>query len=274
MTLTEIVEAMSKVCVVVIGDAIQDQYIFCRSERLCPEAPVPVLLPERIEERPGGAMNVVEQLRALGAHGKGVYGVPISVKRRFMVGHQMMMRVDEDVQSMTKFETMVDGLSKKVFGEDKIDAIVLSDYAKGTLTPELCQWVIKFANDNGIPVIVDPKGADWSKYAGANWVCPNEREAEALSCNSWHTNILRKLGSKGLALSYLTGGQVLIPACAKRVFDVTGAGDTVVAVFAAALAAGTPPVQAAELANIAAGWAVGEVGTTVCSKETLLVLVK
>jgi rfaE bifunctional protein kinase chain/domain len=274
MTLTEIVEAMSKACVVVIGDAITDEYIFCRSERMCPEAPVPVLIPERMEERPGGAMNVVEQLRVLGVHGKGVYGVPMSTKRRFMVGHQMMMRVDEDAQSTTKFEVFVKGLAEHVFGESKIDAIVLSDYAKGTLTPELCQYVIKFANENGIPVIVDPKGHDWNKYDGAAWVCPNDTEFSTQLYDSWGRSILHKRGANGLAVIYPDREQVALPATARHVFDVTGAGDTVVAVFAAAIATSAPAIHAAQIANIAAGWVVGEVGTTVCPKEKLLELVK
>lgn len=278
MTLTEIVESMSKVCVVVIGDAIADEYVFCRSERMCPEAPVPVLIPERIEERPGGAMNVVEQLRALGAHGKGAYGMPYSAKRRFMVGHQMMMRVDEDNQSTTSFDGMVQALNKHVFGESKIDAIVLSDYAKGTLTPELCQYVIKFANENGIPVIVDPKES-WDNFAGCNWICPNKKEAaraEMSDMPRW--NVLLKCGAAGLRLHEYegkgAGSWTDFPAKARHVFDVTGAGDTVVAVFAAAIAVGAQPVQAAEIANIAAGWVVGEVGTTVCPREKLLELVK
>lgn len=283
MTLTEIVEAMSKVCVVVIGDAISDEYVFCRSERMCPEAPVPVLVPERTENRPGGAMNVVEQLRALGAHGNGVYGVPISVKRRFMVGHQMMMRVDEDAQSTTTFDAVVQGLSKYVFGESKIDAIILSDYAKGTLTPELCQYVIKFANENGIPVIVDPKGNDWTKYGGAWCICPNEAETAARTDETFFPYRLFKRGAKGLYLQQFNAGHSdHFPARAKHVFDVTGAGDTVVAVFAAAVAtfAGQTAAgeeiakQAAEIANMAASWVVGEVGTTVCPLGTLLELVK
>lgn len=281
MTLTEIVEGMSKVCVVVIGDAIVDEYIFCRSERMCPEAPVPVLAPERQEERPGGAMNVTEQLRALGVHGKGVYGVPMSIKRRFMVGHQMMMRVDEDAQSTTTFDAVVQGLSKYVFGESKIDAIILSDYAKGTLTPELCQYVIKFANENGILVIVDPKGTDWTKYEGATWICPNEKESDAgeyVHLAPPNRNVLFKRGARGLLVhefeSQGQGSFTAIPARAHKVFDVTGAGDTVVAVFTAALAAGAPATQAAELANIAAGWVVGEIGTTACPKDKLLELVK
>jgi rfaE bifunctional protein kinase chain/domain len=275
MTLTEIVEAISKVCVVVIGDAITDEYVFCRSERMCPEAPVPVLIPDRMETRPGGAMNVVEQLRALGVHGKGVYGVPVSVKCRYMVGHQMMMRVDQDARAATTFDAFVEGLSKHVFGEGKIDAIILSDYAKGTLTPELCQWVIKFAKDNGIPVIVDPKGNDWSKYDGANVICPNAKEVRERTDTTWFPFRLYKQGAEGLTLQEFGAGPIThFDTKAKHVFDVTGAGDTVIAVFTVARLAGGTWEQAAELANIAAGWVVGEVGTTVCPKEKLLELVK
>jgi bifunctional ADP-heptose synthase (sugar kinase/adenylyltransferase) len=273
MTHTEVIEAMSKACILVIGDAILDEYIFCRSERLCPEAPVPVLIPERIESRKGGAMNVVEQLRVLGVHGKGVYGAHPSIKKRYMVGHQMLLRVDEDATTGLEPNATIDALNKHVLGEDVIHAVILSDYLKGTLTPALCQHVIKFANDNGVPVIVDPKGTDWGKYTGATWICPNENETFS-NLNAWSGGVLHKQGAKGLTLRYLNDSQEHFPACARPVYDVTGAGDVVVAVFAAALAVGEHSSTAAKLANIAAGWTVGEVGTAVCSKETLLELVK
>lgn len=274
MTLTEIVEAMSKVHAVIIGDAIQDEYIFGRVDRLCPEAPVPCFIPEREETRPGGAMNVVEQMRALGGVGKGVCGVPTSVKRRFMVGHQMLLRVDSDAVSATSFPAFVEGLSKHVFGEGRLDVIILSDYAKGALSEKLCQYVINFANENGITVVVDPKH-DWEKFKGCDWICPNQSEFHSGMTDDWiKANILMKRGADGLRVRTDGSGYVDIPAAARHVFDVTGAGDTVTAVFAAGLAAGANPVQAATIANIAAGWVVGEVGTTVCPKEKLLELVK
>jgi bifunctional ADP-heptose synthase (sugar kinase/adenylyltransferase) len=279
MTHAEVIEAMSKVCILVIGDAILDEYIFCRSERLCPEAPVPVLIPERIESRKGGAMNVVEQLRALGVHGKGVYGAHPSVKKRYMVGHQMLLRVDEDATTGLDPEGAIEALNKHVLGEDVIHAVILSDYLKGTLTPELCQHVIEFANDNGVPVIVDPKGTDWRKYEGAWYICPNEHEQAARTDDTSFPYRLFKRGAKGLTLQeFGTGHTWHFPARAREVFDVTGAGDTVVAVFAAALVAGREDPErhsrACELANIAAGWVVGQVGTSVCTKEILLELVK
>ncbi len=272
MTLTEIVEAMSKVNIVVIGDGIWDEYIFGRVERLCPEGPVPVFIPEREEQRKGGAMNVTEQLRALGVDATGFHGYPLSVKRRYMVGQHLMLRVDLDQQSKLSQESAIKVLGEKILGERKIDAIVLSDYAKGTLTPELCQYAIRFANDNGIPVVVDPKGTDWSKYEGADWLCPNQSELHAARGHSWPGSMLVKRGERGLLVSGLL--DVELPAQAKRVFDVTGAGDTVTAVFAAALAVKAEPVEAAMLANLAAGYVVGEIGTTICPKDALLGLLK
>ncbi len=272
MTLTEIVEAMSKVNALVIGDGITDRYVFCRAERLCPEGPVPVAIPERIENRHGGAMNVADQMRALGVSTEGLHGYPLSCKTRYMVGHQLLLRVDEDNDATLDPN---DGIAVfcELVGKRKVDVIVLSDYLKGTLTPELCQYAIKFANDNGIPVVVDPKGSDWSKYAGCDWLCPNEHELKVWNGQPASGKLLTKRGAEGLRISDSHGVRNW-PATARRVFDVTGAGDTVVAVVAAVLAAGGSIDQAAAIANLAAGYVVGEVGTTVCPKDKLLELCK
>lgn len=271
MTLTEIVEAMSKVNALVIGDGIVDKYVFCRADRLCPEGPVPVAVPERIENRHGGAMNVADQMRALGVSTEGLHGYPLSLKTRYMVGHQLLLRVDEDNDATLDPN---DGIAAfcELVGKRKVDVIVLSDYLKGTLTPELCQYAIKFATENGIPVVVDPKGQDWSKYEGAAMMCPNQKEFD-LARRSLHWDTIIKRGERGLHVSteWISAD---LPAQARHVYDVTGAGDTVTAVIAAARAAGADWLEAAKLANLAAGYVVGEVGTTVCPKDKLLELCK
>lgn len=269
----EIIERMHDLHALVVGDAIVDNYVFGRVERVCPESPLPVFIPEREEQRNGGALHVVDQLRALEVLTMGMHGHPYSLKTRFMVGHQMVgLRIDDDAENNITSEQAIKALAESVLGENKCDVIILSDYNKGFLQPEMCQYVIKFANDNGIPTVVDPKGADWSKYEGATWVCPNQREVYEAKGHRWAGDMLIKRGERGLLLT-TEKESVDFPAVARHVYDVTGAGDTVVAVFAAALAAKATPTEAAQLANIAAGWTVGEVGTVYITKEKLLELV-
>jgi rfaE bifunctional protein kinase chain/domain len=276
MTLLEVIEKLSSIRLLVVGDAINDRYVFGRVERLCPEGPVPVLIRERVENRNGGAAHVVDQVRALGAQCVGFHGMPICQKTRFMVGSHMLLREDDERRPVADHAQMVEALNKFIFGESKIDAIILSDYAKGTLMPEVCKAVLNFATTNSIPVVVDPKGRDWQKYGGCSVICPNQfelLEAREKYHKSWPV-MLMKRGEDGLRLFTDGSGYVDIPATAKHVFDVTGAGDVVVAVFTAARAAGAALIDSAVLANLAAGWSVGEVGTVVCSKEKLIELTK
>lgn len=269
----EIIEKMASLHALVIGDGILDNYVFGRVERVSPEAPVPVFIPERQEVRNGGAMHVVDQLRALDVVTAGMHGAPYSMKTRFMVGHQMLgLRIDDDAENQITPEQGIKALTEHVLVECKCDVVILSDYNKGFLKPEICQFVIKFANDNKIPVFVDPKGADWTKYAGADWLCPNQREIDEYRGHCLPTDMLIKRGARGLHLSTENESKDF-PATAQHIFDVTGAGDTVVAVFAAAIAAGATPAEAAQMANIAAGWCVGEVGTVYVTKQKLLELV-
>lgn len=272
MTLREIIGKMLSVRALVIGDAIVDTYAFCRSERLCPEAPVPVLIAERLEHRSGGAANVFAQVKALCAEPLAFFDPgTVSRKTRYMVGNHLVLRVDDDKRSILDEEQKARALIRCMEGSE-FDVVILSDYNKGWLTEPLCQFAIKYAKQKGILCIVDPKGGDWTKYRGATWVCPNDKEMLP-NYDSWHGLVLNKRGADGLRLIYLDCEQKDVPATAKHVFDVTGAGDTVVAVFAAALAAGGTDVQAAQLANLAAGYVVGEVGTAVCPQPELIKMV-
>ncbi len=276
MKLEHLVDAIKNQHVFVIGDAIEDIYVFGHVERMCPEAPVPVFIAADMEARPGGAEHTAHQVQQLGK-AAALFGWPKTTKTRYMAGNHMLLRLDADAKpSMTSQET-IEAFERHYKEEEDyaspLTAVVLSDYGKGLLDEKLCQYFIGFAKARKLPVFVDPKGSDWSKYRGADWICPNEAEfiaapVEQLSDKNG-PKILRKLGSRGLSID-----DTNFPSRARAVFDVTGAGDTVVAVFAMAIAAGADPGSAAQLANIAAGWTVGQVGTVVISHDTLKGLAK
>lgn len=277
--LVDLVDAMVGKTVVVVGDAIMDRYIFGRVDRLSPEAPVPVFIPERQEDRPGGAANVQKNLSQLGIITRESFAFleHRCRKTRYMVGHQMLLRVDEEKSpppsSTDDLLGMVTG--KKPGGilmdVPPADAVVISDYGKGWLTDGRLQAVIEFAIEARIPVVVDPKRGDWERYRGATVVCPNERELGMWTHDWTPPHILEKHGARGLRL--VREGNSFdgrwFPSKAQQVFDVTGAGDTVVAVVAATLAAGGSMPQAAQLANLAAGQVVGAIGTAACPHALL-----
>lgn len=246
--------------ILVVGDPINDIYRFGHVDRVSPEAPVPVFIEDRIEERLGGAANVLNQLHALGceAHGAWIYKqYHWTSKVRYMVGNHQLLRHDRDVECENRIPAL-EGFS----------AVIISDYAKGACTPEVCSEAILGARKGHIPLIVDPKGTDWTKYTGATVICPNEAEMKASVGNTTLYDIVLKRGARGITLMR-RDGDADFPATARHVFDVTGAGDTVTAVIAACLAAGASLPDACRLANLAAGHVVSEVGTTVCSIERL-----
>jgi bifunctional ADP-heptose synthase (sugar kinase/adenylyltransferase) len=204
-------------------------------------------LEDRIEDRPGGSRNVEAQLIAMGVQCVNAWPHAhwYTEKHRYMVGSHQMFRADVDRCVPNRLPAL-EGFS----------AIVISDYAKGACTPEICQEAIR----SGLPVIVDPKGTDWTKYNGCTVICPNHLEVNG---HEW-ANMVVKQGAKGL---WYQG--VDYPSTAKRVYDVTGAGDCVTAVIAACVAKGINIPTACRLANLAAGYAVEHVGTTVCPIEKL-----
>lgn len=265
MTPVEILDALPGVHVLVFGDPMIDVYHFGRSERLSPEAPVPVFIEERTESRPGGAANVVANLEALGCMVTTLFPPkPWTEKHRYMVGHHQLFRLDKDMWYEPELPLLA----------DRPHVIVISDYDKGSCTQHNCQWAISAAKALGALVVVDPKGGGWGRYRGADVICPNQQEAD-MGTSEFPYRMLEKRGADGLRLHAPSGmnGWEDLPAQARHVFDVTGAGDTVVAVVAAALGAGAPLLDAAKLANIAAGYVVGEVGTAVCPIEKLRELI-
>jgi len=299
----------------VVGDVMLDKYIWGEVGRISPEAPVPVVRSIHHSEQPGGAANVAMNLSHLGAQATVIGFVgndedqrllakllrsneiepdfivaeefPTITKLRIVGGRQQMLRLDSERQgarperdSLRLFERVVAHLPGS-------DAVILSDYAKGVLTVEVYKKVIAAAHARGIPVLVDPKSADFTRYRGATTICPNLGElaaavhldtreltplldaAQSLVSKLDIEFMTATLGEKGIAL-LRADRRVVAPAVARQVFDVSGAGDTVIAVLALALASGLKPETAVELANIAAGVVVAKVGTVPVEKHELL----
>ena len=295
--------------VLVVGDVMIDRYIVGDVERISPEAPVPVLRQSRSYCRPGGAANVAMNLAGLGlqttlagyvgadahatelrdlmaASGVDTAGLiestrPTIAKTRVVSRTQQLMRIDVESRDQPSIKDADQLVRASVGAVATADAVILSDYAKGALSEALCRAVIDAARARRVPVLVDPKTRDLSRYAGATTVCPNLQELSAATSVDVHeTEALLAAGRAlltNLAIDFLTvtmserGIHVLrrggldeeyhSPARAREVFDVSGAGDTVIATLAASLAGGLRVESAVELANIAAGIVVAKLGT-------------
>ena len=303
--------------VLVVGDLMLDRYFIGEVERISPEAPVPVILVKQQNERAGGAANVAANLAQLGVptrlagcvgndidgqallrlvNGMGIAtdGVllsshrPTTTKTRMMGGHQQMLRLDQENRAPfnTEESAQLEALVMQQLAA-RPALVILSDYAKGVLATSLCSAFIHEARKLNIPVLVDPKGHDYSKYRGATALTPNKREtAEACRVDANDNDALMQAAAelrKSLNLDFfaVTRGEegisvigddtvLHIPATAKQVFDVSGAGDTVIATLAAGLIGGLDAPEAFHLANIAAGVVVGKVGTVPIAQEELL----
>ncbi|MBB1518091.1 bifunctional D-glycero-beta-D-manno-heptose-7-phosphate kinase/D-glycero-beta-D-manno-heptose 1-phosphate adenylyltransferase HldE [Aquipseudomonas guryensis] len=295
--------------VLVVGDVMLDRYWHGGTSRISPEAPVPVVKVEQIEDRPGGAANVALNIAALGAsallvgvtgrdeaahsltdslHAAGVQAhfqrideQPTIVKLRVMSRHQQLLRMDFE----EPFNTDAEALAAEVDGLlDGVKVLVLSDYGKGALKNH--QALVQLARSKGIPVLADPKGKDFSIYRGASLITPNLSEFEAIVGHCADEAELVSRGAKlmlelelgallvtrgehGMTLLRPDHGPLHLPARAREVFDVTGAGDTVISTLAASLAAGEELPHAVALANLAAGIVVGKLGTAAISAPEL-----
>jgi len=305
----------SQLKVLVVGDIMLDRYIHGEVERISPEAPVPVLRHAQRYERAGGAANVAMNLAGLGCQAflSGFWGsdteqgelqtilervgvdtvgvvsssLPTISKTRIVGRNQQLLRLDiesRDTPPAVEMDRLIERATSLV---DKVHAVVLSDYAKGALSRELCESVIRVARERGVPVLADPKTPDLSKYSGATSVCPNLGELSLATGIPWHqTDALLNAGQQQVAqhdLQFLTvtmsekGIGVLwperryhSPARAREVFDVSGAGDTVIATIAASLAGGLKIETAIDLANLAAGIVVGKMGTVPIAQHELI----
>ncbi|KJS05376.1 MAG: heptose 1-phosphate adenyltransferase [Gammaproteobacteria bacterium BRH_c0] len=296
--------------VLVVGDLMLDRYWYGNTSRISPEAPVPVVKVGHTEDRIGGAGNVALNIASLGAGASLVAVVgrdeaadslqlrlnsagircdfqvsathPTITKLRVMSRSQQLLRMD--FEEFFPPEDANELAAKTRAQLHNVKALVLSDYSKGALHDP--QALIAAATELGIPVLVDPKGADFSRYRGATLLTPNLHEFEVVagSCASEHEltdkgqALLREFdlgallvtrGEQGMTLIRPAHAALHLPARAREVFDVTGAGDTVISVLAAALAAGQALPEAVALANIAAGIVVGKLGTATVSGPEL-----
>ena len=295
--------------VLVVGDVMLDRYWFGDVSRISPEAPVPVAKIEKTEHRAGGAANVARNVAALGGQAvllsvigddeagdcltalmaeHGVETVLIrdqniatTVKLRVVARNQQLIRLDfEDAPT----HEVLDGVKNR-FREllAECDVVILSDYGKGGLTHVVS--FIEWARQAGKPVLIDPKGDDYAKYTGATLLTPNRAELRQVT-GSWKNEadlqekaraLRRNLDLQALLLTRSEEGMTLFrdgephhqPTQAREVFDVSGAGDTVIAGMGLPMAAGLDFPEAMRLANAAAGVVVGKLGTAVCSFDEL-----
>lgn len=314
--MNHLVPRFHRAVVLVAGDLMLDEYLFGTVSRVSPEAPVPVLDVKRRRYVPGGAANVAANVRSLGATARlaGICGNDTAGEtlRRVLaeagIGDEFVMRVDSRVttsktrvvagqQQIVRFDheerAPLNGALADLFEatlEKSLDGAgvcILSDYGKGLLSSAVCAQILKNANTRQIPVIVDPKGLDYSKYRGCSLITPNLKEAGeaagiAIECEHDLGEAAKRIlallpgaavlvtrGADGMTLFRENHVPLTIATVAQEVFDVVGAGDTVVAALGVVLAAGLPLDTATRLANVAAGIAVGKHGTVAVTADEL-----
>ncbi len=308
---------VSKLKALVIGDLMLDEYLWGRTERISPEAPVQVVDVTREDLRLGGAGNVINNLVTLGCQvdvasvlgddedgrhlrrllegrriGAGglllAPGRTTSRKTRVLASNQQMLRIDRESREPISSEQEARLAEYISSVADDFQVLLVSDYLKGVLTAGLLAKIIAIGRERGIPVVVDPKGTDYSKYRGATLLTPNRKEAQAASgVTIVDEESLVRAGrhlresldldamvltrsEEGMSLFFRDGKEVLLPAEALEVFDVSGAGDTVLALLGLGLGGGLDLEEAAGLANVAAGIVVGKVGTSTVTAEEIL----
>jgi len=299
----------SQARVLVVGDVMLDRYWFGDVSRISPEAPVPVVHVSKTDERPGGAANVARNVAALGGQATllSVVGddepgrmlatllakenvrtlfhkdaqLPTTVKLRVIGRQQQLLRID--FETLPSREVLEDKLGEFESLVDSIDVVILSDYGKGGLTH--VAKMIDAARRHGKRILVDPKGDDFSKYRGATLLTPNRGEFREVA-GRWRdeadlaaraaktradldlTALLVTRSEEGMTL-FLDGRTVHEPTQAREVYDVSGAGDTVIATLGLMLAAGADMSDAMRIANRAAGVVVGKLGTATVSRQEL-----
>lgn len=300
---------LANVRLLVVGDVMLDRYWFGDVSRISPEAPVPVVKVEKVDERLGGAANVARNAAALGARVSllSVVGdddagraleqllarddidaalqvdatINTTVKLRVIGRQQQLLRIDFETPPAR--EILQAKLAEFEARVSRCDVVLLSDYGKGGLLH--IAEMIRLARRAGKPILVDPKGDDYSRYAGATVITPNRSELREV-VGQWTSEtdlhqraeaLRRQLGLEALLVTRSEEGMTLFrsdavhhqPALAREVYDVSGAGDTVIATLAIARAAEGEWEQATQLANLAAGIVVGKLGTAVVSREEL-----
>ncbi len=308
---------LSGLRLLVVGDIMHDVFIWGKVDRISPEAPVPVVEVTRETSLLGGAANVVNNIRALGAkaimagvigkdsHGETVLRAlgeidadsscvqqslarPTAVKTRIIAHQQQVVRFDLEEKRALKESTFANLWNSVAKVLPHTDAVIVSDYAKGLINQQLMDKLAPACRQNNIILAVDPKPENMHLYKGASIITPNQSEAAqttGISINSLEDlekageTLLHKLecnallitrGEKGMALFRPGLDPLHIPARAREVFDVTGAGDTVISVLTVAIAAGMDLADAVMAANIAAGIVVGKLGTSVTTVDEIL----
>jgi rfaE bifunctional protein kinase chain/domain len=300
---------LSAARLLIVGDVMLDRYWFGDVSRISPEAPVPVVKVERTEDRPGGAANVARNAAALGAQvgllsvvgddepgstltrlitegsvSAGLHvdpAISTTVKLRVIGRQQQLLRID--FETTPSHEVLRAKLAEFESRLPECDVVILSDYGKGGLAH--IGEMIRLASAAGKKILVDPKGDDYSKYAGATIITPNraelrevvgrwkddaelQRKAEALRNELGLEALLVTRSEEGMSLFH-AAGMVHEKAVAREVFDVSGAGDTVIATLAVMLAHGSDWAEAIHVANVAAGVVVGKLGTAVVTRDEL-----
>ena len=314
--MTRLLMRAPAVRVLVAGDCMLDAYVSGSASRISPEAPVPVVIVSRRRYVPGGAANVAANVRAMGGRVTlaGVAGTddsgtqlfrklaecgidatalvtdssrPTTTKTRITAGQQIVRFDDEDLSPLRP-ETAAELRAGTETALENATVCIVSDYAKGVVDEAFSRWLIAEARRRGLPVVVDPKALDFSRYRGATVITPNLRETAAaarepvyLPLDAGHaaslllpqiapSALLVTRGEEGMSLFEPGQPERHLAAVVKEVADVTGAGDTVVAALAIALGAGFPLAEAAAIANIAAGVAVSHHGTWAVTADELL----
>jgi D-beta-D-heptose 7-phosphate kinase/D-beta-D-heptose 1-phosphate adenosyltransferase len=314
-----LLDKINTAAVLCLGDLMLDRYIYGTAERLSPEAPVPIILVKGQKCMPGGLGNVAKNLAALevkvltvsliGADPSGealknalslalapeipVFLTdpdrPTTIKTRLIAGIQQVVRFDEESTRPLSGDLASLYKAQITLALPKVGSVALSDYGKGVLSPEMTSWIIQEAKKFNKPVIIDPKGHDYSPYRGAALITPNRQElalavgrpiasgtplelaaaGRELMDRHGLLNLLITRSEDGMTLLTQDGTLHHLPTRARAVYDVSGAGDTVMGVMAAALAAGSDLIAGAELATLAAGVVVGKVGTASATKEEI-----
>jgi D-beta-D-heptose 7-phosphate kinase/D-beta-D-heptose 1-phosphate adenosyltransferase len=308
--------SLTRLRVLVVGDLMLDHYIWGGVERINPEAPVQILRKERETRVPGGASNVAHNIRSLGAIpvlvgliGRDAQAAlfrdclrecgvsdrrvvacdrPTTVKSRVMSMGQQLLRIDEEDTRPVPAALLAKLVSNALRELPRCGAVILSDYAKGVVVPELIRPVLAEARRLGVPVLADPKGPSWEKYRGVDLLTPNQKEASQASGMEIHSEedlraagrlLLRQCGPRALVVTRGAEGVAVLrpgrrvqtlPARAREVFDVAGAGDSFIAGLALGLAAGLGLAEAAALGNHCGGIVVAKVGVATVSPRELL----
>jgi D-beta-D-heptose 7-phosphate kinase/D-beta-D-heptose 1-phosphate adenosyltransferase len=318
--MASIIEDFSALKIMVVGDVMLDRYVFGEVNKISPEAPVQVLTVSREEVSPGGAANVANNLKSLGASVE-IYGVigddpegekllellqrleirskgiildpkrPTTTKTRLIAGNQQVIRMDREVTEAIPGQVkdrILEAIIQSL-GENPPDGIIISDYAKGLVRRDLSTSIIQMAKEKGIFICIDPKGKDFTRYRGADAITPNQREAEEvcgfqlegeeslqravqiLIQQTEAQGVLITRGKNGISY-YVREGKELktISSDAREIYDVTGAGDTVVSTFTLAFIKSKSWEDSVKIANRAAGIVVGRIGAAAVTREELI----